>query len=100
MAPTRHVVVAGDVALDWYPARTRTLVDSGIAWNADDRIETDGQQGSWLWRSHQTVPGSLRAVRTRQRVRGISLAGVSLRAWMSLALSCGRPARLPPTLLR
>ena len=44
-AAARHVVVAGDVTMDWNLARTRKLVDSGIAWNAADRTEMYGQTG-------------------------------------------------------
>jgi hypothetical protein len=38
-AVARRVIAAGDVALDWNLARTRKLVDSGIAWNATDRTD-------------------------------------------------------------
>jgi hypothetical protein len=41
----RRVIVAGDVTLDWNLARTRKLVDSGIAWNASDRTEMYAQPG-------------------------------------------------------
>lgn len=41
----RRVVVAGDVTMDWHLARTRELVDSGVAWNADDRTEVYAQFG-------------------------------------------------------
>ena len=44
-AAARRVVVAGDVTMDWNLARTRKLVDSGIAWNAADRTEMYGQTG-------------------------------------------------------
>jgi len=44
-APSRRVIVAGDVTLDWNLARTRKLVDSGIAWNATDRTEMYLQPG-------------------------------------------------------
>ncbi len=44
-AIARRVVVAGDVTVDWNLARTRKLVDSGIAWNAADRTEMYAQPG-------------------------------------------------------
>jgi RyR domain len=44
-AMARRVVVAGDVTMDWHLARTRKLVDSGAAWNADDRTEMYGRPG-------------------------------------------------------
>ena len=44
-AASRTVIVAGDVTVDWNLARTRKLVDSGIAWNAADRTEMYGQAG-------------------------------------------------------
>ena len=44
-AAARQVVVAGDVTIDWNLARTRKLVDSGIAWNATDRTEMYAQPG-------------------------------------------------------
>jgi hypothetical protein len=44
-AAPRRVIVAGDVTIDWHLARTRKLVDSGAAWNADDRTEMYGRPG-------------------------------------------------------
>jgi hypothetical protein len=44
-AAARRVVVVGDVTMDWNLARTRKLVDSGIAWNAADRTEMYAQPG-------------------------------------------------------
>ena len=38
-AAARRVIVTGDVTVDWNLARTRKLADSGIAWNAADRME-------------------------------------------------------------
>jgi hypothetical protein len=35
----RRVIDAGDVTVDWNLARSRKLVDSGIAWNVADRTE-------------------------------------------------------------
>jgi RyR domain len=44
-ATPRRVVVTGDVTMDWHLARMRKLVDSGNAWNADDRTELYGELG-------------------------------------------------------
>ncbi len=41
----RRVIVTGDVTMDWQLARTRKLVDSGVAWNAADRTEMYGGLG-------------------------------------------------------
>jgi hypothetical protein len=41
----RHVIVTGDVTMDWNLARTRKLADSGIGWNASDRLEMYGEPG-------------------------------------------------------
>ncbi|CAN5357989.1 hypothetical protein BH09ACT6_BH09ACT6_00950 [soil metagenome] len=41
----RRVVVAGDLTIDWNLARTRTLLNGGTAWNAEDRTETYGGAG-------------------------------------------------------
>src|SRR5665647_2562761 len=41
----RHVVVAGDMTIDWNLARTRKLLNGGTAWNAEDRTETYGGPG-------------------------------------------------------
>ena len=42
----RRVIVTGDVTIDWNLARTRKLADSGMGWNADDRIEGHAWSGT------------------------------------------------------
>ena len=63
MAAARRVIVASDVALGWNLARTRKLVDSGIAWNATDRTEMYAQPGGAALIAHlmTEVAGTLSA---------------------------------------
>jgi hypothetical protein len=74
-AAARRVIVAGDVTLDWNLARTRKLVDSGMAWNATDRTEMYAQPGGAALMAHlmTEVVGTLSTGGTTTTVSGPSL---------------------------
>ena len=76
----RRVVVAGDVTLDWNLARTRKLVDSGIAWNSADRTEMYAEPGgaALMARLMTEVAGTLSAEATTTTVAGPSLPAETL----------------------
>jgi RyR domain len=44
-AAARSVIVTGDVTMDWHLAKMPRRVDSGNAWNSDDRTEIYGEPG-------------------------------------------------------
>jgi hypothetical protein len=57
----RRVVVAGDVTMDWNPARTQPE-NAGVVWNAENRTETYGELGgaAMVARLIEAVAESLR----------------------------------------
>jgi len=79
-AAARRVIVAGDVTLDWNLARTRKLVDSGIAWNATDRTEMYAQPGgaALMARLMTEVARTLSTEGTATTVSGPSLPAETL----------------------
>ena len=72
----QHIVVAGDVTIDWNLARTRVLDDGGTAWNAEDRTEAYGAPGgaALLARLVQEVGAELAAEGVTVDVSGPSIA--------------------------
>jgi hypothetical protein len=86
-AATRRVIVAGDVTLDWNLARTRKLVDSGIAWNATDRTEMYSQPGGAALMAGLIgeVASSLRPIASRTQAafgrEGVPARQTSRRRW-------------------